>query len=160
MKHSKASKNVIDLSADDSDAVAAMMQYCYQLNYDCKSPEPLDIDEIADLRPHVDIYMLAERYGISGLKQLALEKFENLAITVLTVNGNETHLLKAVRAIYEPSRRANADELRRVAITICANHVEGFIAGDQTQMALVFESMDELPEFRTDLFEEMALRWK
>ena len=117
-----------------------MMQYCYQLNYDCKSAESLEVDEIADLRPHVDVFMLAERYGISGLKQLALEKFESLAITVLTMNENERHLLKAVRAIYEPSRTANADELRRVAVTICANHVEGFIAGDQTQMALVFES--------------------
>lgn len=160
MRNTKASKNVIDLSADDSDAVAAMMQYCYQLNYDCKSAESLEVDEIADLRPHVDVFMLAERYGISGLKQLALEKFESLAITVLTMNEDERHLLKAVRAIYEPSRTANADELRRVAVTICANHVEGFIAGDQTQMALVFESMDELPEFRSDLFEEMALRWK
>jgi hypothetical protein len=151
----------LDLSADDSDAVAAMMQYCYQLDYTCKSAEDnSNIDEIADLRPHVDVYMLAERYGILGLKQLALEKFENLATMVLVVNGNERLLLRAVRAIYEPSRRANADELRRAAITICANHVEQFISGNHATMALVFESMDELPEFRSDLFEEMALRWK
>jgi hypothetical protein len=157
----KASKNVIDLSADDPNAVAAMMQYCYQLNYNDPSADSNPaVDELADLRPHVDIYMLAERYGIAGLKQLALEKFETLATTVLSISGNERLLLRAVRAIYEPSRRANADELRRVAIRLCANHVEGFISGSNTTMALVFESMDELPEFRSDLFEEMALRWK
>jgi hypothetical protein len=138
-----------------------MMQYCYQLDYTCKSADANpEIDEVADLRPHVDVYMLAERYGILGLKQLALEKFENLATTVLMVSGNERILLRAVRAIYEPSRRANADELRRVAITICANNVEDFISGSHTTMALVFESMDELPEFRADLFEEMSSRWK
>jgi hypothetical protein len=138
-----------------------MMQYCYQLDYTGK-PSDWDptVDEVADIRPHVDVYMLAERYGISGLKQLALEKFQNIATTVLMVNGNEERFLYSVRAIYEPSRRANADALRHVAIQICANHVEGFISGSHTTMALVFESMDTLPEFRADLFEEMALRWK
>jgi hypothetical protein len=154
-------KSVIDLSADDPDAVAAMMQYCYQLNYtDPSADSNPAVDEVADLRPHVDIYMLAERYGISGLKQLALEKFEGLAMTLLSVSGNERVLLRAVRAIYEPSRRGNADELRRVAIKICADHVEGFISGSNTTMALVFETMDSLPEFRADLFEEMSSRPK
>jgi hypothetical protein len=149
------------LSADDPIAVAAMMQYCYQLDYTGTSPDSNPaVDEVADLRPHVDVYMLAERYGISGLKQLALEKFERLATSVLMVSGNEMRFLHAVRAIYEPSRRANADELRLVAIKICAAHVEGFISGSHATMALVFESMDDLPEFRADLFEEMALRWK
>jgi hypothetical protein len=104
--------------------------------------------------------MLAERYGMSGLKQLALQKFEDLATTALTVHGSEVQLLQAVRAIYAPSRRANADQLRHVIVKICADHVQGFISGSHTTMALVFESMDELPEFRTDLFEEMASRWK
>jgi len=157
----KASKNVIDLSADDSDAVAAMMQYCYQLDYTDRSLDPHPtVDEVTDLRPHVDVYMLAERYGCAGLKKLALQKFEDLATAVLMVNGNEEQLLQAVRAIYQPSRRANADELRRLAIKICADHVEGFISGNQTTMASVFESMDTLPEFRGDLFEEMSSRWK
>lgn len=155
------SKNVIDLSADDSDAVAAMMQYCYQLDYtdrsiDLNSPT----DEVADLRSHVDIHMLAERYGVSGLKQLSLQKFEEHATTLLKVNGNEEYLLHAVRAMYDQSRRANADELRHLAVKICADHVEGFISGSHSTMALVFESMDSLPEFRSDLFEEMASRWK
>jgi hypothetical protein len=81
-------------------------------------------------------------------------------MTLLSVNGNERVLLRAIRAIYEPSRRGNADELRRVAIRICADHVEGFISGSNTTMALVFETMDSLPEFRADLFEEMSSRPK
>jgi hypothetical protein len=138
-----------------------MMQYCYQLDYNSKfTGSTLALDQVGDLQSHVDVYMLAERYGISGLKELALHKFQDTATTLLTINGNERLLLKAVRAIYEPSRKANADELRQAAIMICADHVEGFISGSHTTMALVFESMDELPEFRNDLFDEMALRWK
>ncbi|KAH7081312.1 hypothetical protein BKA63DRAFT_205958 [Paraphoma chrysanthemicola] len=161
MRTPKASKSVIDLSADDSDAVAAMMQYCYQLDYTDRSADIIpEVDETSDLRPHVNVYMLAERYGMAGLKQLALQKFDDLAKIALTVNGSEVQMLEAVRSIYAPSRRANADELRHVIVKICADHVQGFISGSHTTMALVFESMDELPEFRSDLFEEMASRWK
>lgn len=138
-----------------------MMQYCYQLDYTDRTLDlNSSVDEFADLRPHVDIYMLAERYGMSGLKQLALQKFEDLARSILMVNGNEEQFLQAVRAIYKPSRKANADALRHLAIQLCANHVEGFIEGSNSSMQLVFESIDSIPEFRTDLFEEMALRWK
>jgi hypothetical protein len=152
---------VIDLSADDPDAVAAMMQYCYQLDYiDRTADLGPTVDEAANLRPHVDIYMLAERYGISGLKQLALEKFQDLAGIILQVSGNERQFLRAIKAMYAPSRIASADDLRAVAIKICADHVEDFISGSHTTMALVFESMDELPDFRTDLFQEMGSRWK
>jgi hypothetical protein len=157
----KLSNNIIDLSSDNADAVAAMMQYCYQLDYTDRNLDlNPSVDEVADLRPHVDVYMLAERYGMPGLKQLALQKFADLATAILTVNGNEEHFLHAVRAIYKPSRMASADELRQLAIRICADHVEGFISGSNTTMQLVFESMDTLPEFRADLFEAMALRWK
>lgn len=137
------------------------MQYCYQLDYLSHSQDTdCAVDEVASLRPHVDIYMLAERYGMSGLKRCALDKFEDLAITVLKVSGDEEQFLTAVKAMYDPSRRANADEMRSVAVRICADHVEGFISGDYETMAMVFESMDSLPEFRTELFDEMARRWK
>jgi len=136
-----------------------MMQFMYQLDYHTLDPNP-SVDEFEDLRPHVDVYMLAERYGMPGLKQLALQKFKDLATSILMVNGNEEQFLQAVRAIYKPSRMANADALRHLAIQLCANHVEGFISGSNTSMQLVFESIDTIPEFRSDLFEEMALRWK
>ncbi|KAF1941362.1 hypothetical protein EJ02DRAFT_347992 [Clathrospora elynae] len=151
----KTSKNVIDLSADDPDAVAAMMQYCYQLDYtDRLNTASKDVT----LRYHVDVYMLAERYGVSGLKRLSLQKFEDFTAMVLIVDGNEEQLLHAIRAMYASDRNANADDLRRLAVSLCADHVQAFIHGTGRTMALVFESMEELPEFRADLFEEMASR--
>jgi hypothetical protein len=136
-----------------------MMQYCYQLDYtDQLAGSDLVVPEDVTLRSHVDVYMLAERYGIAGLKALALKKFEDLAAKV--VDGEEQQLLHAIRAIYAPERTANAEDLKRVAIKLCADHVQAFIHGTGRTMALVYESMDELPDFRADLFDEMASRWK
>jgi hypothetical protein len=157
----RKSKSVIDLSADDPDAVAAMMQYCYQLDYtDSLSGSDTAVPEAVTLRSHVDIFMLAERYGITGLKGIALQKFEDLAAMVLTVDGYEEQLLEAIRVMYAPTRRSNADDLKHAAVKLSANHVESFLTGSGRTMAIVFESMDSLPEFRADLFEEMASRWK
>lgn len=136
------------------------MQYCYQLDYtDSLSGSDTAVPEAVTLRSHVDIFMLAERYGITGLKAIALQKFEDLAATVLTVDGYEEQLLEAIRVMYAPTRRSNADDLKHVAVKLSANHVESFLTGSGC-MAIVFESMDSLPEFRADLFEEMASRWK
>jgi hypothetical protein len=152
---------VIDLSADDPAAVAAMMQYCYQLDYtNDLAGSDIAVPEDVTLRSHVDVYMLAERYGMTGLKALALQKFEALAAMVLVIDGNEEQLLHAVRAMYAEDRRANAEDLRKVAVRLCADHVQAFIHGTGKTMALVYESMDEHPEFRADLFEEMASRWR
>jgi hypothetical protein len=158
-KEQKSGKGVIDLSADDPMAVAAMMQYCYQLDYtDQLAGSDATVPEDVTLRSHVDVYMLAERYGVTGLKTLALQKFKDFAAMVLMVDGNEEQLLHAIRAMYAPD--VNADDLRNVAIKLCADHVQAFIHGTGKTIALVYESMDELPEFRADLLEEMASRWK
>ncbi|KAH7378252.1 hypothetical protein BKA66DRAFT_571682 [Pyrenochaeta sp. MPI-SDFR-AT-0127] len=157
----RSSKSVIDLSSDDPEAVAAMMQYCYQLDYTERlSGSDAAVPEATTLSSHVAVFMLAERYGITGLKRVALEKFEELAGMVLMFEGNEEQLIQAIRAMYAPGRRSDANDLRRLAIQLCAGHVEAFIKGTEKTMAMVFESMDELPEFRADLFEEMASRWK
>ena len=153
-------KGVIDLSSDDSDAVAAMMQYCYQLDYAQQRTGSDLVSEDATLCSHVHIYMLAERYGISGLKQLALQKFEDAATTILMHDGNEEQISQAIRALYSSERRADANDLRHKTTKLCADHVQAFIHGTGKTMAMVFESMEELPDFRSDLFEEMASRWR
>jgi hypothetical protein len=160
-KTQKSSKGVIDLSADDPDAVAAMMQYCYQLDYtDQSAGSDTMLPGDTTLRSHVDVYMLAERYGISRLKELALQKFEDLATMVLMVDGNEEQLIQAVRAMYSSERKANADDLRRATVKLCADHVQEFIRGTGKTMATIYASMNEVSDFRTELFEEMGPRWK
>lgn len=156
----KSSRGAIDLSADDPLAVAAMMQYCYQLDYDQLSISDDEAPEPATLRSHVNVYMLAERYGVAGLKAIAMEKFKDLATVVLNEDGQEDQLQSAIRAIFAPDRIANGDELRNVMVKLCADHVQAFIHDTGKKMALVYESMEEFPEFRAELFEEMGSRWR
>lgn len=157
----KSSKGAIDLSADDPSAVAAMMQYCYQLDYVHQlSDFDSDVSEDATLPFHVKVYMLAERYGVAGLRALALQKFKQCVAIVLNEDGKEEQLLLAIRVMYAPDRRANADDLRRVVIKLCADHVQDFIHDTGKKMSLVYQSMEEYPDFRAELFEEMGSRWR
>ena len=142
-------------------AVAAMIQYCYQLDYggDCASVNTA-LYQIVTLRPHVDTFVLAERYGIPGLKKLALQKFESLATAMVKVDGNGDDFLRTMRYLYDPPRRNKADVLRRVALKLCADHLGTAVLGIGKTVSGTVTLMEEIPEFRSDLFEILATRWK
>ncbi|KAH8698146.1 BTB/POZ protein [Phaeosphaeriaceae sp. PMI808] len=63
----EASSGVIDLSEDDSDAVKAMLQFFYTIDY------------AYDTALHAKVYAIAENYDIKPLKDLARVKFEKAA---------------------------------------------------------------------------------
>lgn len=155
------SKRIVDLSADDPGAVAAMIQYCYQLNYGDTRPDSNSaLYSVVALRPHLDTYLLAERYGMPGLQKLAALKFEKLAAAVLSSVGDEDEFLQAVKDLYAPSRRTRTYELRRITVKLCADHLGSAVLGIGKEVSGVVNLMDEVPEFRSDLFEELAKRWK
>ena len=154
-------KRIVDLSADDPCAVAAMIQYCYQLDYGDTRPNPNPaLYSVVALRPHIDTYLLAERYGMPALQGLAAQKFEKLAVAVLTAMGDEEEFLQSVRDLYASSRRVRADELRRTAVKLCADHLSSAVLGIGKEVSSIVGLMDEVPEFRADLFGELAKRWK
>ena len=160
-KQQKMAKRIVDLSADDPGAVAAMIQYCYQLDYgETQSNSDPALYSVITLRPHIDAYLLAERYGMPGLQKIAAQKFEKLAVAVLTAVGDEEEFLQSVRDLYAPSRRTRADELRRTSVKLCADHLGSAVLGIGKEVSGVVALMGEVPEFRTDLFEELAKRWK
>lgn len=155
------SKRIVDLSADDPGAVAAMVQYCYQLNYgDTRSDANAALYSVVSLRPHLDTYLLAERYGMPGLQKLSAEKYEKLALAVLGAVGDEAEFVQSIRDLYAPSRRTRAEELRRTAVKLCADHLGSAVLGIGKEVSVIVALMDDVPDFRTDLFEELAKRWK
>lgn len=155
------SKRIVDLSADDPGAVAAMIEYCYQLDYgDTRSDSNSGLYSVVALRPHLETHLLAERYGMPGLQKLAAQKFEKLAIAVLSTVGDEEEFLQAVKDLYASSRRTRADELRRIAVKLCADHLGSAVLGIGKEVSGIVALMDEVPEFRSDLFEVLATRWK
>lgn len=154
-------KRVVDLSADDPGAIAAMIQYCYQLDYgDTRSDSNSALYSVVALRPHLDTYLLAERYGMPGLRELSAQKFEKLASSVLTTVGDEEEFMQSIRDLYAPPRRMSAHQLRHTAVRLCADHLGSAVLGIGTEVSGIISLMDEVPEFRSDLFEELAKRWK
>lgn len=155
------SKRVVDLSADDPGAVAAMVQYCYQLDYgDTRADANSTLYNVVALRPHLDTYLLAERYGMPGLRKLSAQKYEKLAMAVLTAVGDEGEFAQSIRDLYAPSRRTRAEDLRRMAVKLCADHLGSAVLGIGKEVSSIVTLMDDVPEFRSDLFEELAKRWK
>ena len=155
------SKLVVDLSADEPGAVAAMIQYCYQLDYGDTRPDTnFALYSMVSLRPHLDTYLLAERYGMPGLQELSAKKYEKLALALLTATGDEEEFVQSIRDLYAPSRRTRAEELRRIAVTICADHLGSAVLGIGKEVSVIVALLGDVPEFRTDLSEELAKRWK
>lgn len=155
------SKRIVDLSADDPGAVAAMIQYCYQLDYGDTRPDSNPaLYSVVALRPHLDTYLLAERYGMPGLQKLAAQKYEKLVVTILTAVGDEVEFVRSVQDLYAPSRRTRAHELRRIAVKLCADHLGSAVLGIGKELSAMVSLIDDVPDFRSDLFEELAKRWK
>lgn len=155
------SKRIVDLSADDPGAVAAMVQYCYQLDYgDTRQDANTALYNVVALRPHLDTYLLAERYGMPGLQKLSAQKYEKLAVAVLTAVGDEGEFVHSVRDLYAPTRRTRAEALRHTAVRLCADHLGSAVLGIGKEVSAIVTLMDDVSEFRSDLFEELAKRWK
>ncbi|PSN72342.1 hypothetical protein BS50DRAFT_249250 [Corynespora cassiicola Philippines] len=149
----------IDLSAEDSDAVDAMFQYCYRLDY---TDNFLSLSSAGYLihspTPHIDIYLLADRYSIPALKLLAAEKFRARAAVLSQVESNKDRFFQAVQATYASTPSIGTDTLRQVAVKLCADHSEQFILQGHKTAARIFRLMDETPAFRVDFIKELALR--
>ncbi|KAF2646290.1 hypothetical protein P280DRAFT_387023, partial [Massarina eburnea CBS 473.64] len=96
---------------------------------------------------HIDVYLLADRYHVPGLKQLSIEKFEARA-AVLS------------RVVYATTRCAGEDDLRKVVVKLCADHSRQYILQGANSAAKMFKLIDELPAFRNDFIHEMESRLK
>jgi hypothetical protein len=111
------------------------------------------------LSPYIDIYLLAERYSIPGLKQLAADKFEARASVLSRVEVNKDKFFQAIRIIYA-STWPGKDDLRKVAVNLCGGHAEKYILQGGKTATRVVRLMDDIPAFRMDFIKEIASRLK
>ncbi|KAI1814640.1 hypothetical protein GGS20DRAFT_547799 [Poronia punctata] len=122
----EARENHIDLSEDDPIAVKSMIHYFYEFGYPttttdtavkCSAPsedsenvtciehparkrrrtEPASPEPAAALIQHARVYAIAERYAISGLKELATERFWYAAIH----HWNTPEFLNAAQEVFD-----------------------------------------------------------
>jgi hypothetical protein len=79
---------VLDLSEDDPLLVSALISYLYRLDY----------DEADTLPFHLEVSLLADKYDIDPLQQVASAKFERRLHSVET---SEAELVEAASLAYE-----------------------------------------------------------
>ena len=134
----EAYEGKIDLLEDDPDTVDAMINYFYRLEYglgwinlsrisedeaaETATPEAAtDSTRQSPARPmlvaHAKVYMLADKYLISGLKALALRKFTTSVCNCFDAND----FLHAMQEIYS-STSDNEDGLRAVIVSTLYKH--------------------------------------
>ncbi|KAF2138115.1 uncharacterized protein K452DRAFT_311888 [Aplosporella prunicola CBS 121167] len=64
-------ENLINLREDDPNIVHAMLEYLYKFEYHGHRQGPTDPGSVMSF--HVDVYIIAEKYGLSHLKAYALK---------------------------------------------------------------------------------------
>ncbi|KAI7261653.1 hypothetical protein KC345_g9685 [Hortaea werneckii] len=101
-----------ELHDDHPAAVALMIKYFYSFDYATDA----DDDELfADpLVMHAHVYVVADKYGVEDLKQLACRKFTDLVPEIVPQNLDPT---AAIRLIYTATPDQESNKLRKVATT-------------------------------------------
>ncbi|KAK8208940.1 hypothetical protein M8818_003903 [Zalaria obscura] len=89
-----APTNAFDQNADDPVAIKWMMHYFYHLDY-LETERPTVISQ-SHLIVHTKMYALGEKYGIPGLKALALVRFEESA----NIHWRGAEFAEAIPVIY------------------------------------------------------------
>ncbi|KXH69607.1 BTB/POZ domain-containing protein [Colletotrichum salicis] len=125
----EASDGVISLLDDESCVVDMMLQYFYRLDYQhsidtehlARPSEQSQDDgaESSDLLLHAKVYGIAEKYVVSGLKGLALSKFESAALN----HWGTSDFLEAINEAYTSTLETDRG-LRDVILKVFSKHKE------------------------------------
>ncbi|KAK4500017.1 hypothetical protein PRZ48_008203 [Zasmidium cellare] len=172
-QYKESSTNCIDLVDDPLAAVKSMIEYFYRFTYDWKvveSGQCADQDTALDnfassdaprapdqlpsshLQHHADVYTLADKYDIPGLKVMAANRFESQACFFTgpssTITSHVIDLLKVVPHVYTytpPNEQGLRPTIvrawRRVPDTISST------LGDERLRQL----LEKFPDLATDL---------
>ncbi|KAI5357128.1 Putative BTB/POZ domain-containing protein [Septoria linicola] len=109
----EASKRHIALQEDSSDAVNAMVQFFYKGDY----TEALDQHEDATkLLLHIHVYLIADKYQVSTLQDLARSKFNDRARSMpKTLSSNLNDLWDMASIV---------DELKHDGLVVILKHID------------------------------------
>ncbi|TKA63514.1 hypothetical protein B0A49_09072 [Cryomyces minteri] len=137
----EATSRVVDLEGNDPYSVAALLSFVYTFDYDDS-----EHDESAKLCPlsfNVQVYLIADKYDISALQDLAASKFKKCTTTGGVSNLGDFVL--AVRAIYGWTKED--DTLRDAAVAFAWARTN-ILSPDSEELVQV---LLDLPEFAVDL---------
>ncbi|KAI7231966.1 hypothetical protein KC330_g6138 [Hortaea werneckii] len=121
-----------ELHDDHPATIALMIKYFYSFDY--ATDANTDENFANTLEMHAHVYVVADKYGVEDLKQLACRKFTDLVPEIVPQNLDPTD---ALRTIYTATPDQESNKLRGVATTawcLLSHQIVDYIgqaAGDQ-----------------------------
>ncbi|KAI7488117.1 hypothetical protein KC357_g2405 [Hortaea werneckii] len=133
-----------ELHDDHPAAVALMIKYFYSFDY--ATDAKIDGAFANPLEMHVHVYVVADKYGVEDLKQLACRKFTNLLPEIVPQNLDPTG---AIRLIYTATPDQESSKLRKVATTawsLLSHQIVDYIG-----QAAVDQLLRDVPELAVEM---------
>ncbi|KAI7164295.1 hypothetical protein KC349_g768 [Hortaea werneckii] len=121
-----------ELHDDHPAAVALMIKYFYSFDYATDANTDENFANLLEMHAHV--YVVADKYGVEDLKQLACRKFTDIVPEIVPRKLDPTD---AIRLIYTATPDQESNKLRKVATTawcLLSHQIIEYIgqaAGDQ-----------------------------
>jgi len=140
----EAASNTIDLEDDDPAIIRRMVNYMYQLDY---TYEPKAEHETSHMMIDVQMYAIADKYDIPGLKRLAILKFRGLT----NASWKTPAFPEAIKAIYETTPDSDRG-LRDVVLKKSVEHSKTLFKAETGFK----EMLQEAPSFASDLAKELS----
>ena len=144
----EAKENAVDLSDDDPQVVETLIHYFYNFDY----PDPTNgQNDVPPIVLDVQMYIIADKYFIEPLKQLAIQKFENRA----KLEWDTDAFADAVGEAYD-STAEGSNPLKRIAISTVKKHSKELL--DESKGYTHFlKILSTTPAFGADT--AIALAW-
>lgn len=137
-------KATLHLSGDDPYAIDCMMQYFYHLCYTLPSSAFTEADGAATgvvnsnhlanrvLVLHAQVYAIAEKYKVQGLKTLAMANFNSAART----RWDTDDFLEAAYEVFESTKDSDRG-LRDIVVSVFRTHKDQLLHKKQVEHLLV-----------------------
>ncbi|KAH7403063.1 BTB/POZ protein [Cadophora sp. MPI-SDFR-AT-0126] len=137
----EAQTGIVDLDDDDPAAVETMLRFFYTGKYIEPANESGEIR--FEIRIAILIYILADKYDVSALMDLAEKSFKRL----LSVSLTEEDYLSAVSDVYTLPLPTNA--LKAITVEHARRKFRGMLQGSKSD--LVQNALLQIPEFAVDV---------
>ena len=143
MKQQESSSNTIDLTADGISLVSRMIHCMYYGTYEGLDETVGDLQWKSENQLHAAMYALLEKFDITGLKNVAVVKFEQLA-TKTRVRDLQS-FVESIPIVYSSTPDSDR-RLRDVAIGIIKASPSSFVRKRSFKKVI-----SEVPDFGWDL---------
>ncbi|KAK4549103.1 hypothetical protein LTR36_007559 [Oleoguttula mirabilis] len=143
----EARENRVNFSDDNESAMAAMLHYFYHLNYNADTSSRLHYPDVV---LHIKVNTIADKYLISELGKIALDKFK---VAVETA-GQTDALADAVEETYATTTSKD-DNFRRAIVSAVKSQASSLFSDGEGDTKFK-KVASEIPAFAAEVLQAMA----